>query len=610
MPTIEVNGARLRYAVYGASHHSSVPILLIHGSLITGETDWAVIAPLLAQRYTVIVPDCRGHGQSDNPGHSYSFRQLADDMAGLVRALGYVRAHVIGHSNGGNVALVTLLEHPDVVQTCIPQAANAYVTPYLVTREPVYFDAGRVEREDPDLKAQLIALHEGVNGPGYWRDLLALTLAETISQPNYTPAQLAQVTRPVLVIQGELDKANAPDRHAQFIAAHIPHAELWTPAGIGHNVHKELPCEWVERVFDFLARRGDDANDALYRLWAVRYRDDRGALFAPRAAEGGRVLAGQVLTEDDHRAALAALPVAPAEDRLAVLLDAAGWALIKWGVSDLRRTPGRRNERVSQALMGETVRILEEREGWAYVRLAHDGYLGWVQGESLHRCTPEEAAAYAEACDRLVSGELPPAYALAPSDAASGNDNPVVGKLPFGAKLPLVECRDGWTALRLPDGRLWWCAESATLPIAHRPRPDAVGIAATLQLIRRFAGVPYLWGGRSPFGYDCSGLAQTFWRFMGVTIPRDADQQFSAGQPVAGAPQPGDLLFFADDPTDAPETGARLGHISHVAISLGDDEFIHANGAAGCTSYNSFDPASPRYRRWLAEHLAGARRFD
>ena len=62
--------------------------------------------------------------------------------------LGYQRAHVIGHSNGGNVALVTLLEHPDVIQTCIPQAANAYVTPYLIDREPAVFDPDRVARED------------------------------------------------------------------------------------------------------------------------------------------------------------------------------------------------------------------------------------------------------------------------------------------------------------------------------------------------------------------------------------------------------------------------------------------------------------------------------
>ena len=59
---------------------------------------------------------------------SYSFKELAEDVAVFVHAMGYERAHIIGHSNGGNVALVTLMEHPEIVQTCIPQAANAYVT--------------------------------------------------------------------------------------------------------------------------------------------------------------------------------------------------------------------------------------------------------------------------------------------------------------------------------------------------------------------------------------------------------------------------------------------------------------------------------------------------
>ena len=66
---------------------------------------------------------------------------------------------------------------------------------------------------------------------------------------------LARVQTPLMVIMGEDDPANAPDRHAQFIAAHIPGAELWIPKATGHNVHLERPDEWAARVIDFLARR-------------------------------------------------------------------------------------------------------------------------------------------------------------------------------------------------------------------------------------------------------------------------------------------------------------------------------------------------------------------
>ena len=257
MPFIPINDAQLHYETFGELTPDRLPILLIHGSTSTGQADWADIAPRLAEAgFGVIVPDCRGHGQSSNPNLTYSFHEMAADMAALIRALGYERAHIIGHSNGGNVALVTLMEHAEVTQTCIPQAANAYVSQDLIDKEPRIFEPDRVARESPLWRNEMIELHGPTHGPEYWRDLLRLTVHAIITEPNYTPADLARVQRAVLVIQGENDTVNAPAQHAQFIARHIPNAELWVPPGIGHNVHKDLPDEWVTRVLDFLKRRG------------------------------------------------------------------------------------------------------------------------------------------------------------------------------------------------------------------------------------------------------------------------------------------------------------------------------------------------------------------
>jgi pimeloyl-ACP methyl ester carboxylesterase len=262
MPFIEVNGAQLYYEIFGEDRPNRAPILLIHGSTGTGRSNWAGVAPLLARDYRVIAPDCRGHGQSANPRRSYSFKEMAADAAGLIRALGYERAHVVGHSNGGNVALVILVEHSEVVQTAVLQAANAYVSPDLIEKEPAIFDPDRVAREAPDWMSEMIALHGSTHGPGYWRDLLRLTVQAIITEPNYTSDDLARVRRPVLVIQGENDRVNAPAGHAQFIARHIPRAEVWIPPGVGHTVHHERPVEWLERVLDFLARRSDNITHA------------------------------------------------------------------------------------------------------------------------------------------------------------------------------------------------------------------------------------------------------------------------------------------------------------------------------------------------------------
>jgi len=256
MPTININGANIYYQSYGDAVPGRAPMVLIHGSTIDSHTDWDSLIPALAQHYKVFAPDCRGHGKSNNPNMSYAFKELADDVAGFVRAIGYERAHIIGHSNGGNVALVVGVERPEVTQTCVLQAANAYVTRYLIDREPKVFDTERVTREATEWRDEMIELHSEVNGQEYWKDLLWLTMKEIISEPNYSPQDLARVNVPMLVIMGAEDTVNAPDEHAQYIANNIPNAELWIPEKTGHNVHKEREQEWVEKVLGFLERRG------------------------------------------------------------------------------------------------------------------------------------------------------------------------------------------------------------------------------------------------------------------------------------------------------------------------------------------------------------------
>ena len=80
-------------------------------------------------------------------------------------------------------------------------------------------------------------------------------MKETTSEPNYSPAELHRVDKPVLVIMGANDTANAPDQHAQYIANNIPNAELWIPENTGHNVHLERGEEWLAKVLNFLKMR-------------------------------------------------------------------------------------------------------------------------------------------------------------------------------------------------------------------------------------------------------------------------------------------------------------------------------------------------------------------
>jgi pimeloyl-ACP methyl ester carboxylesterase len=80
-------------------------------------------------------------------------------------------------------------------------------------------------------------------------------MKEIISEPNYSPAELARVEKPTLVIMGADDTVNAPDEHAQYMANNIPGAELWIPEKTGHNVHWERREEWIAKVLDFRKAR-------------------------------------------------------------------------------------------------------------------------------------------------------------------------------------------------------------------------------------------------------------------------------------------------------------------------------------------------------------------
>jgi len=157
----------------------------------------------------------------------------------------------------------------------------------------------------------------------------------------------------------------------------------------------------------------------------------------------------------------------------------------------------------------------------------------------------------------------------------------------------------------LPDGRRGFVRASevqdyAAWKTSRTAAPDAIERTA-----RRFMGVPYLWGGTSAKGFDCSGFVKTVLRLNGIEMPRDTDQQALEGTPVtldAGFTQlkKGDLLYFRPAGTvSGPE------RITHVAIYVGNMEFIHASGLVW---RNSLDPASPIYSESLLKRLVRARR--
>jgi pimeloyl-ACP methyl ester carboxylesterase len=263
-------GNAIFFEMYGPA--DAPPLLLIHGSTLTGHQDFVQLsqtAQRFAARYRVIVPDCRGHGRSTAlwraPGDidnralpevartrlTYSFSAMARDLAELLAYVGASPAFVVGHSNGGNIALYMAKEQAAHTRAAVLLAANAYIDEHIGQRVPRGMDPERVERKNDDWTREMIHLHDAYHGRGYWRELLRATIAETISVPRWTAADLAETRVPCLCVQGERDAVNAAGRHAQILAEWLPNAEAWIPDGVGHSVHWEQPDAFEQRVTTF-----------------------------------------------------------------------------------------------------------------------------------------------------------------------------------------------------------------------------------------------------------------------------------------------------------------------------------------------------------------------
>ncbi len=217
--------------------------------------------------------------------------------------------------------------------------------------------------------------------------------------------------------------------------------------------------------------------------------------------------------------------------------------VVQTGVVPVRAEPDASAEQVDQALWGEVVTTLGERGDWIFVQ-GPDLYFGWIPSRAL--------GSYGGGEPWIV------AVPLASVRGAPIEGSDVVDELPVGSPLLFNDRQGEWWRLRRDRYvRVADTVEVATLPQRYPTPEDIVTTAES------FLGVPYLWGGASAHGIDCSGLTQQVYRLNGVGLDRDADQQALGGRPVDVA-RPGDLFFFGDT------------RVTHTAIATGGTSFIHA----------------------------------
>jgi cell wall-associated NlpC family hydrolase len=253
-----------------------------------------------------------------------------------------------------------------------------------------------------------------------------------------------------------------------------------------------------------------------------------------------------------------------------------------------------RIEQTTQALIGQPVVIEAGQGDWFFVQ-TWDTYRGWIPAHAV-RVLQDQTAPYASSGPVAVMRELFVEVLDEPNDRAA-----LITKATISAELELATVHGEWAEVVLPDGRdAFLRANEARLidkDVALTiPLPEPRKLVETAA---RFIGTPYLWGGCSPFGIDCSGFVQLIYRIHNVTLLRDAGIQASdeRGEPVEKKDvRAGDLVFFGkgkDPDIDA---------ITHVGLAISNREFIHSAGHSGVI-ITPF--AEPRY----TETYWGARRM-
>lgn len=321
---------------------------------------------------------------------------------------------------------------------------------------------------------------------------------------------------------------------------------------------------------------------------------------------GKTVARGEVESATAHDAVLQALKLsghANLVDQVRVLPDPAlgarTFGIVRVSVANVRGKPSHAAEMVTQTLLGWPVRILKEQSGWFLVHTEPDNYLGWIEDLQLTRVTAEERREW-EDTSRVIA--ISPYSVMREGPAANADP---VADIVIGAIMRSTGSSGDWTQVLLPDGRRGFVRASEVEEYDAWKASRAPIAESIERSARQFMGVPYLWGGTSAKGFDCSGFAKTVFRLNGIELPRDTDQQAQVGTPVPidsdlSQAQKGDLLFFGTAATaDRPE------RISHVGIYLGGGEFIHESGLV---RRNSLLPSSPIYSESLRKRLLQIKR--
>lgn len=296
---------------------------------------------------------------------------------------------------------------------------------------------------------------------------------------------------------------------------------------------------------------------------------------------------------------LTAMMLGLLSDTLAAQPEDKAYGIVNVSVCNTRSEADYNAGQESQALMGMPVEILGQHNEWTQIKTP-ENYVHWTLSSTLTRASREQLTRWNRSEQVVVTSLTTWIYAR-PSHHA-----PTVSDAVGGCRLRLLGSKKGFYQVEYPDGRQGFISKKDAKPLNKWRKEVQQDAASILHTACTLMGIPYMWGGTSPKGVDCSGFVRTVLYLHNIIIPRNASQQALTGEHIDIADdqsnlQPGDLLFFGSKNADG---SAR--RVVHVGIYMGDHRFIHS---LGCVRTGSLSPTHQDYDEYNHRRLLFAARI-
>jgi len=275
------------------------------------------------------------------------------------------------------------------------------------------------------------------------------------------------------------------------------------------------------------------------------------------------------------------------------------FGIINLSVANIRSKPSHPAELATQSLLGTSVNVLKKDDGWYQIQTP-DKYISWVDDDALAIVDKNELQSWKDAKKIVYTKTYGHVFSKANSQSEKVSDI-LVGDL-----LKNISEEGKYLKVEYPDGREGFVEKENCLDYTQWANDSVVTGESIISSASEYLGLPYLWGGTSSKGFDCSGFTKTVYFQHGVILPRDASQQVLVGELVNTDQnfdelQKGDLLFFGRKKT---ETDTE--RVTHVAIYLGNNEYIHA---AGRVRINSLEKKSEIFNQYRLNTFIRAKRM-